>query len=197
MKDMDEKYLHRKIFQPLQHLDMDRDTGYQKYYNEFFNEIYKKPSERTKEQEFSSTGKKKRDRTLEPLLGNLPRGSNAHDLLDKIRHISKKELAKHRALSKNKDFKLFQQIDLRNENEITLRDIASDGEDEYKDEKFDENPSQGEEEDEEMKQIDNLYEFWHEKEQQKTEGKRGINPDLDQRLEEYLRLHSQQLSLHV
>lgn len=88
---------------------------------------------------------------MEPLLENLPRGSNAHDLLDKIRHISRKELAKHRALTKNKDFKLFQQMDLRNENEISLRDIASD--EEYKDDKFDEfkNPSEGEEEDEEMK----------------------------------------------
>jgi hypothetical protein len=65
---------------------------------------------------------------LDPLLDNLPRGSNAHDLLDKIRHISRKELAKHRALTKNKDFKLFQQMDLRNENEISLRDIASDEE---------------------------------------------------------------------
>ncbi len=50
MRDMDEKFLHKKIFQPLQHLDMDRDTGYHKYYNEFFNEIYKKPPEKSKEQ---------------------------------------------------------------------------------------------------------------------------------------------------
>ena len=28
---------------------MDRDTGYHKYYNEFFNDIYKKPPEKTKE----------------------------------------------------------------------------------------------------------------------------------------------------
>lgn len=56
-------------------------------------------------------------------------------------------------------------MDLRNENEISLRDIASD-EDQYNDDKFDEfkNPSEGEEEDEEMKQIDNLYEFWQENE---------------------------------
>jgi hypothetical protein len=97
---------------------------------------------------------------LEPLLQDLPRGSNANDLLDKIRHISRKELAKHRALTKNKDFKLFQQMDLRNENEISNRDIAS--EEEYKDDKFDEfrNPSEGEEVDEDMKEIENLYEFW-------------------------------------
>ncbi len=53
-------------------------------------------------------------------------------------------------------------MDLKNENEITLRDIASDDEDLYKNEKFDENPS--EEEDEEMKEIDNLHEFWLENE---------------------------------
>jgi hypothetical protein len=102
---------------------------------------------------------------LEPLLENLPRGSNAHDLLDKIRHISRKELAKHRALSKHKDFKLFQQMDLRNENEISNRDIASE-EEQYVDDKFEEfkNPSEGEEEDKEMMEIENLYEFWTETE---------------------------------
>lgn len=86
-------------------------------------------------------------------------------------------------------------MDLKNENEITLRDIASDDEDLYKDEKFDENPS--EEEDEEMKEIDNLHEFWLENEKQKEEVVRGKNVHVDERLEEYLRAHSQQLSLHV
>ena len=55
-------------------------------------------------------------------------------------------------------------MDLRNENEISIRDIASE-EEEYKDEKFDEfrNPSEGGEEvDEEMREIENLYEFWQE-----------------------------------
>ena len=54
-------------------------------------------------------------------------------------------------------------MDLRNENEISIRDIASE-EEEYKDDKFDEfrNPSEGEELDEEMKEIENLYEFWQE-----------------------------------
>ena len=56
-------------------------------------------------------------------------------------------------------------MDLRNENEISIRDIASE-EEEYKDDKFDEfrNPSEeGEEEvDEEMREIENLYEFWQE-----------------------------------
>ena len=56
-------------------------------------------------------------------------------------------------------------MDLRNENEISIRDIASE-EEEYKDEKFDEfrNPSEegGEEVDEEMREIENLYEFWQE-----------------------------------
>jgi hypothetical protein len=51
-------------------------------------------------------------------------------------------------------------MDLRNENEISNRDIAS--EEEYKDDKFDEfrNLSEGEEVDEDMKEIENLYEFW-------------------------------------
>lgn len=56
-------------------------------------------------------------------------------------------------------------MDLRNENEISLRDIASD-EEQNEEDKFDEfkNPSEGEEVDEEMKEIENLYEFWQETE---------------------------------
>ena len=56
-------------------------------------------------------------------------------------------------------------MDLRNENEISLRDIASD-EEQNEDDKFDEfkNLSEGEEVDEEMKEIENLYEFWQETE---------------------------------
>lgn len=41
-------------------------------------------------------------------------------------------------------------MDLRNENEISIRDIASEEEDQYKDDKFDEFKNPSEEEDEEM-----------------------------------------------
>ena len=38
MREMDERLLHKKIFQPLQYIEMDITTGYQKYYNDFFTE---------------------------------------------------------------------------------------------------------------------------------------------------------------
>lgn len=52
------------------------------------------------------------------------------DVIDKMRYISRKELAKHRALFKNDigklDFELFEAIDLKNENEISIKDIITD-----------------------------------------------------------------------
>ena len=89
-------------------------------------------------------------------------------------------------------------MDLRNENEISLEDIASD-DDKYKEDKFEDfkNASEGDEDDEDLKNIDNLYEFWHENDKKKMETMKEKNPNIDARLEEYLRSHSQQLSLHV
>ena len=76
-------------------------------------------------------------------------------MIDKMRFISKKELAKHRALARDRDFKRFEDIDLKNENEISLKDIASD--DEYKFSSEDPTPinKYGEEDDDEG--IENLY----------------------------------------
>jgi hypothetical protein len=56
-------------------------------------------------------------------------------------------------------------MDLRNENEISNRDIASE-EEQYVEDKFEEfkNLSEDEEEDKEMMEIENLYEFWTETE---------------------------------
>jgi hypothetical protein len=121
-----------------------------------------------------------------------------NEVLDKMRFISRKELAKHRALSKNNNFQKFQLMDLRNENEISIEDIASD-DDKYKEDKFEDfkNASEGDEDDEDLKNIDNLYEFWHENDKKKMETMKEKNPNIDARLEEYLRSHSQQLSLHV
>jgi hypothetical protein len=38
MRELDERLLHKKIFQPLQYIEMDVSTGYQKYYNDFFTD---------------------------------------------------------------------------------------------------------------------------------------------------------------
>ena len=109
---------------------------------------------------------------------------------DKMRYLSKKELAKHRALTKNRDFVKFQAMDLKNENEIGLDDLTSD---EEKD-KVDDLKAQS---DGEEDGIDDLYEFWVETDKKKAELLRERNPNIDTRLEEYLRSHSQQLSLKV
>lgn len=132
-------------------------------------------------------------------------GGGNVDIIDKMRYLSKKELAKHRAIVTNQDFQKFQAMDLKNENEISLKDIASD--DDYKNGCDDlqelqiqsdhEAVAPEEEEDEEAKNIDNLYEYWQEMDAQKLGVQRERYPNIDMRLEEYLRSHSQQLSLHV
>lgn len=45
--------------------------------------------------------------------------------------------------------------------------------------------------------IEDLYEFWEQQEKQRDDLKKERNPNINQRLEDYLRSHSQQLSLHV
>lgn len=42
---MEERYLNKKIFQPLVHLDADPTTGYQKYYNEYFSDVVRPKKE--------------------------------------------------------------------------------------------------------------------------------------------------------
>lgn len=81
-----------------------------------------------------------------------------------MRYISKKELAKHRAIKVNKDFQLFQEIDLKNENEITLRDIASSSEDENgMGTPLNNDPKDDDE------GVDNLYQFWEDQDKKKIE----------------------------
>ena len=81
-------------------------------------------------------------------------------------------------------------MDFKNENEISLKDIASSEEDEYKDDKFDEFKFQSDDE-------QDLMEFWEGEEKKKVAVLKERNPNIDVKLEEYLRSHSQQLSLHI
>ena len=130
---------------------------------------------------------------MDPVLEHISGGDPS--VIDKMRFISKKELAKHRALARDRDFKRFEDIDLKNENEISLKDIASD--DEYKFSSEEQTPisKYGEEEDDEG--VENLYQFWEEQDKKKLAFLKERNPNIDVRLEEYLMSHSQQLSLHV
>lgn len=125
MRELDEKILHKKVFQPLQFIEMDKNTGYQKYYNDYFTEeqpgMDKKPtvtqggsSQESNGFHYNKPIQKKMP--LDPVLEQISGGDPS--VIDKMRYISKKELAKHRALVKDKDFKRFDDIDLKNENEI-------------------------------------------------------------------------------
>lgn len=110
-----------------------------------------------------------------------------------MRFLSKKEVAKHRALAHDHDFDRFKQMDLKNENEISVKDLASDDEDK----KYDDSDIRAQSEDEAGEGIDDIYEFWEESEKKRIAYLKEKNPNVDLRLEEYLRSHSQQLSLHV
>lgn len=91
-------------------------------------------------------------------------GGATSELLDKMRYISKKELAKHRAIKVNKDFKMFQEIDLKNENEISLHDIASSSEDENGlGTPLNNDPKDDDE------GVENLYQFWEDQDKKKIE----------------------------
>jgi hypothetical protein len=193
MREMDERLLHKKIFQPLQYIEMDITTGYQKYYNDFFTEeqpgLDKKPPEKKQEAapRFSSTIKPKKSVHMDPVLEHISGGDPS--VIDKMRFISKKELAKHRALARDRDFKRFEDIDLKNENEISLKDIASD--DEYKYSSEEPTPISKNEEEEDDEGIENLYQFWEEQDKKKLAFLKERNPNIDVRLEEYLMSHSQ------
>ncbi len=80
-------------------------------------------------------------------------------MIDKMRYISKKELAKHKALAKERDFQKFEEMDLKNENEISIKDLASD--DEYRLSSEDPTPINKDEEDDD-EGVENLYQFWEE-----------------------------------
>ena len=130
---------------------------------------------------------------MDPALEHISGGDPS--VIDKMTFITKKELAKHRALARDRDFKRFEEIDLKNENEISLDDIASDNEYKFSSEEPTPISKYGEEEDDEG--IENLYQFWEERDKKKLAFLKERNPNIDVRLEEYLMSHSQQLSLHV
>lgn len=45
-------------------------------------------------------------------------------MIDKMAYLSKKELAKHNALARKNNFAEYEAMDLKNENEITLKEIG-------------------------------------------------------------------------
>lgn len=160
LKQMDEKVLEKNIFRPLHHIKADPTTGYNKYFNEFFGAVQ---------------GAKLHDHQcgMQPVnikaLAEMGTG-NSHlknlgggnvDIIDKMRFLSKKELAKYRSLKKNADLDSYNNIDMKNENEIMMEDIASDEDDVTKaqpgDIKF-------QSDDEEGMGADDLFEFWQESE---------------------------------
>lgn len=114
-------------------------------------------------------------------------------MLDKISYLSRKEIAKHQTLTKNHDLRAFQYYDLKNDNEITLAELG-----------YEDDPRLrslfhkiGEADSDDGEAIDNLYEFWEEQDRNKVQILKERNPNIDQKLEEYLRSHSQQLSFHI
>jgi hypothetical protein len=93
-----------------------------------------------------------------------------------MRYISKKELAKHRALKVNKDFSVFQEMDLKNENEITLRDIASSEEESGMGTPMNRDPEDDDE------GVEDLYQFWDEQDKRKLQFMKEKNPNIDAKL---------------
>ncbi len=79
-------------------------------------------------------------------------GGAKADLIDKMSYLSKKELAKHNALANRHNFAEYEAMSLKNENEITLKDIVDGAEGEYQS-----NTGPKETDDE---GIDDLYEYW-------------------------------------
>jgi hypothetical protein len=74
-------------------------------------------------------------------------------------------------------------FDLKNENEIGLNDIAS--ESDKKDLEFGKFKIDSDEEDDE-----DLFEYWEEVDKKKIKELKEKNPNIDVRLEDYLRSHS-------
>lgn len=124
MRQMDEKFMNKKIFQPLHYMDANNHTGVQKYFNDYFEE-----STFTKKN--SSAKKVKIPAGLEddPVFQKL--GGGKADLIDKMSYLSKKELAKNNALVNKHNFAEYEAMALKNENEISINDIAE-GEEEQR-----------------------------------------------------------------
>ena len=74
--------------------------------------------------------------------------------------LSKKELAKHKALIKDNDFDRFRAMELKNENEINDKDFASDDESPMNGHIYHQIFKQHEDDDDDNEGIDDLYEFW-------------------------------------
>ena len=177
MRDMDEKFLNKKIFQPLTHLDVSSTTGIQKYYNDYFGESSIQGT-KMKPRLDQTDGPGGKYSTLkkggiysalgdDPIFRNL--GGGKVDIIDKMRYLSKKELAKHNAIKRKQDFSMYEAMDLKNENEITIKDIGASDDDQDKDyEKMSDDEG-----------IDDLYEFWEEKEKERTDTLKERNPNID------------------
>jgi len=110
-------------------------------------------------------------------------GGGKADVIDKMSYLSKKELAKHKALVRKHNFAEYEAMALKTENEITLKDIGESEEERR--------PSSNQRMSDDEEGIEDLYEFWEQQEKQRDDLKRERNPNINQRLEDYLRSHSQ------
>ena len=109
---MDEKVLEKNIFRPLHYIKMDPTTGYNKYFNEFFCEVPGAQSSKNQTVKLDAISAMNDSSQLRNL------GGGNVDIIDKMRFLSKKELAKYRSLKKNPDLGKYNSLDLKNENEI-------------------------------------------------------------------------------